>query len=82
MGMADLERRDSGAVQEEVGRTVDRSADSRQQAAGTPRQRYTIKLRASGFRLVCEAQDRDVLVVVVAVGKREGKAVNRQADQR
>jgi mRNA interferase RelE/StbE len=44
--------------------------------------RYKIKLRASGFRLVYEVQDHEVLVVVVAVGKRERSAVYRQADQR
>ena len=44
--------------------------------------RYKIKLRAAGFRLVYEVQDLDVLVLVVAVGKRERNAVYRQADQR
>jgi mRNA interferase RelE/StbE len=44
--------------------------------------RYKIKLRASGFRLVYEVQDHEVLVLVVAVGKREHNAVYRQADQR
>ena len=44
--------------------------------------RYKIKLRASGFRLVYEVQEHEVLVLVVAVGKRERNAVYRQADQR
>jgi mRNA interferase RelE/StbE len=44
--------------------------------------RYKIKLRAAGFRLVYEVRDRDVLVLVVAVGKRERNAVYGQADQR
>lgn len=44
--------------------------------------RYKIKLRAAGFRLVYEVRDHEVLVVVVAVGKRERNAVYRQADQR
>ena len=44
--------------------------------------RYKIKLRAAGFRLVYEVQDHEVLVLVVAVGKRERSAVYRQADQR
>jgi len=44
--------------------------------------RYKIKLRASGFRLVYEVRDRELVVVVVAVGKRErgkvyGKAARR-----
>jgi mRNA interferase RelE/StbE len=44
--------------------------------------RYKIKLRAAGFRLVYEVRDRELLVLVVAVGKRERNAVYRQADQR
>jgi len=43
---------------------------------------YKIKLRAAGFRLVYEVRDREVLVLVVAVGQRERNAFNRQADQR
>lgn len=46
------------------------------------RDRYKIKLRAAGFRLVYEVRDHEVLVLVVAVGKRERNAVYRQADQR
>ena len=44
--------------------------------------RYKIKLRAAGFRLVYEVRDCEVLVLVVAVGKRERNAVYQQADQR
>ena len=44
--------------------------------------RYKIKLRSAGFRLVYEVRDHEVLVLVVAVGKRERNAVYRQADQR
>jgi len=40
------------------------------------------KLRVAGFRLVYEVRDCEVLVLVVAVGKRERNAVYRQADQR
>ena len=44
--------------------------------------RTKIKLRAAGFRLVYEVRERELLVLVVAVGKRERNAVYRQADQR
>ena len=44
--------------------------------------RYKIKLRAAGYRLVYEVRDHEVLVLAVAVGKRERNAVYRQADQR
>jgi hypothetical protein len=36
----------------------------------------------AGFRLVVEVRDHDVLVLVVALGKRQRNAVYRQADQR
>lgn len=41
--------------------------------------RYKIKLRASGFRLVYEVREQEVVVVVIAVGKRERNAVYRAA---
>ena len=44
--------------------------------------RYKIKLRAAGFRLVYEVRDCEVLVLVVAVGKRDRNAVYPQAGQR
>jgi mRNA interferase RelE/StbE len=44
--------------------------------------RYKIKLRAAGYRLVCQVRDHELLVLVVAVGKRKSRAVYRQADQR
>lgn len=44
--------------------------------------RYKIKLRAAGFRLVYEFRDATVTVVVVAVGKREKNAVYRAAARR
>lgn len=37
--------------------------------------RYKIKLRSVGYRLVYEVRDSEVIVVVVAVGKRERNAV-------
>lgn len=37
--------------------------------------RYKIKLRAVGYRLVYAVRDSQVIVVVVAVGKRERNAV-------
>ena len=44
--------------------------------------RYKIKLRSSGFRLVYEVRDTMLLVVVVAVGKRERNAVYKAAESR
>ena len=44
--------------------------------------RYKIKLRSVGFRLVYEVRDTVLLVTVVAVGKRERNAVYRAAAKR
>lgn len=45
-------------------------------------QRYKIKLRSAGFRLVYEVQDSRLVVLVVAVGKRERNQVYKTADRR
>jgi mRNA interferase RelE/StbE len=44
--------------------------------------RYKIKLRSIGFRLVYEGRDKQLLVVVVIVGKRERSAVYKAAQKR
>jgi mRNA interferase RelE/StbE len=44
--------------------------------------RYKIKLRSVGYRLVYEVRDRLLIVVVVAVGKRERNAVYKAAAKR
>jgi mRNA interferase RelE/StbE len=44
--------------------------------------RYKIKLRNAGYRLVYQVKDRELLVLVVAVGKRERNDVYRAADRR
>ena len=41
--------------------------------------RYKIKLRSVGYRMVYEVRDSEVIVVVVAVGKRERNAVYKAA---
>lgn len=44
--------------------------------------RYKIKLRKAGFRLVYEVHDEVITIVVVAVGKRERNAVYKMAAKR
>lgn len=44
--------------------------------------RYKIKLRNAGYRLVYEVEDARLVVVVVAVGKRERGGVYRKAEGR
>ena len=43
---------------------------------------YKIKLRAVGYRLVYEVIDHKLVVLVIAVGKRDQDAVYRKADNR
>lgn len=49
--------------------------------AGHP-DRYKIKLKSVGYRLVYEVRDGELIVVVVAVGKRERNAVYKAAAKR
>ncbi|WP_157015670.1 type II toxin-antitoxin system RelE family toxin [Mesorhizobium xinjiangense] len=44
--------------------------------------RYKIKLRSAGYRLVYEVQDQRVVIIVIAVGKRDRLAVYRAAARR
>ena len=44
--------------------------------------RYKIKLRSVCYRLVYEVRDQQMLVVVIAVGKRERNAVYLTAEKR
>ena len=46
------------------------------------RDHYKIKLRAAGFRLVYEVRDQELIVLVIAVGKRDRNAVYHQPDHR
>ena len=44
--------------------------------------RYKIKLRASGYRLVYQVIDEKVVLLVIAVGRRESSEVYQIADLR
>lgn len=46
------------------------------------RYRYKIKLKSSGYRLVYEVNDGQLLVLVIAVGKRADNEVYHLANQR
>ena len=46
------------------------------------RNRYKIKLRAAGYRLIYEVLDNKIVVVVVAIGKRERNRVYKAAAKR
>ncbi len=63
---------------------IERLANPRVQAAklsGHP-DRYKIKLHSAGYRLVYEVRDGELIVIVIAVGKRERSAVYKAADKR
>ncbi|BCH63862.1 MULTISPECIES: type II toxin-antitoxin system RelE family toxin [Rhizobium/Agrobacterium group] len=44
--------------------------------------RYKIKLRGAGYRLVYEVRDKDIIIVVVAVGRRDRSGVYKAAADR
>jgi mRNA interferase RelE/StbE len=44
--------------------------------------RYKIKLRSVGYRLVYEVRDTELLVLVIAVGKRDRNSVYRVSETR
>jgi mRNA interferase RelE/StbE len=46
------------------------------------KERYKIKLRNAGYRLVYEVRDQQLIVLVVAVGKRERNEVYKVAEKR
>jgi mRNA interferase RelE/StbE len=46
------------------------------------KERYKIKLRNAGFRLVYQVKDMELLVLVVTVGKRERNEVYKAAERR
>lgn len=43
---------------------------------------YKIKLKNAGYRLIYQVNDEHIVVIVVAVGKRENLAVYRSAGER
>ncbi|MEN3146161.1 type II toxin-antitoxin system RelE/ParE family toxin [Neorhizobium sp. IRAMC:178] len=44
--------------------------------------RYKIKLRAIGYRLVYEVRDTQLVVLVIAIGRRDRDAVYKAAEKR
>ena len=43
---------------------------------------YKLKLRSAGYRLIYQVVDQEVVVFVVAIGKREREAVYQDAQER
>ena len=77
-------RLDSGIREQFRKKLVERLAQPRVPAAnlhGHP-DRYKIKLRSVGYRLVYEVRDGELIVIVVAVGRRDRGEVYRTANRR
>ncbi len=67
-----------------IKKLVERLAEPRVPSArlsGRPN-RYKIKLRSIGYRLVYEVRDEALLVIVLALGRRDKNAVYRIAEKR
>ncbi len=43
---------------------------------------YKIKLRSLGYRLVYQVEEDEIIVIVVAIGKREGNEAYKLAEKR
>lgn len=85
--MAQARFANPGTVQEEARRTPRSAAcpvgphvPSARLSGG--KDRYKIKLRGVGYRLVYEVHDAEVIVIVVAVGRRDRNAVYKAAQKR
>ena len=75
---------DAGVRAQFKSKLIERLANPRVPSAKLSGQkdRYKIKLRSVGYRLVYEVRDREIIVVVIAVGKRERNTVYAAAAKR
>jgi mRNA interferase RelE/StbE len=44
--------------------------------------RYKIKLRGVGYRLVYEVRDQQLIIIVIAIGKRDRSGIYKNAEKR
>lgn len=82
--LAEWQRLDGSIKEQFKKKLAERLASPRVPSAklsGHP-DRYKIKLRSIGYRLVYEVNDSQLIVLVVAVGKRDRNAVYKAAAQR
>ncbi|ONG39548.1 addiction module antitoxin [Alkanindiges hydrocarboniclasticus] len=68
-------------LKKKLGQILENPRISKNQLSGSTN-RYKIKLRSIGYRLVYEVIDQEVVVLVVAVGRRENNQVYKAADNR
>lgn len=82
--LAEWQRLDGSIKEQFKKKLAERMASPRVPSAklsGYP-DRYKIKLRSIGYRLVYEVKDSQLIVLVVAVGKRDRNAIYKAAAQR
>lgn len=82
--LAEWKRLDGSIKEQFKMKLADRLAEPRVPSAKLTghSDRYKIKLRSIGYRLVYEVQDKRLVVLVVAVGKRDKNAVYKAAEGR
>ena len=75
---------DSNTREQFKSKLIERLANPRVPASKLTghKDRYKIKLRSVGYRLVYEVRGNEIIVIVVAVGKRERNAVYKVAAKR
>ena len=79
--MAQTGAADTRSIQEEAGRVPRASACSLGPAA-QPAELLQGKLRTAGYRMVYQVDDKVVVVIMVAVGKRDKGTIYRTAGKR
>ncbi len=72
---------DQGAVEKKLAERLENPHVPASRLSGR-QNRYKIKLRSSGYRLVYEVIDNEIVLLVIAVGKRAGDEVYLTADKR
>lgn len=82
--LAEWKRLDGSIKEQFKMKLADRLAEPRGPSAKLTghSDRYKIKLRSIGYRLVYEVQDKRLVALVVAVGKRDKNAVYKAAEGR
>ena len=70
-----------GHFQKTAGRTIEKKRKESTRLSGM-KDCYKIKLRRAGYRLVYQVRDKELIVSVIAVGKREKNQVYKTAVKR
>lgn len=80
-GTAQTRRYNTSSVSEKTSVTTGRTANPSDALHGM-KDCYKIKLRGAGYRLVYRVEEERIVILVLAVGKRERSSVYEQAAKR